>query len=318
MEVVSRTRHMLDSKISRFRSPLYFLFFWITNSVTLFYLQGCASSHHAPVIERAPVSAKASSPVRYKPNEPDWRPDIYVVKKGDTLYSIALEHGLDYRELAEWNNISDPHVIMIERRLKLKQPQQARTAPLVKPAVDSPAAGAEGVLKTQPKPVKQPYSEKALAQAEASPADKSNKLENASLAEPKSAAVVEDDDQVDWSWPATGKVLSGFSDNQNAKGMDISGKIGQEVRAAAPGKVVYSGSGLRGYGKLIIIKHNKTFLSAYAHNSQILVKEGQTVAKGYKIAEMGDSDADQAKLHFEIRRLGKPVDPLKYLPSSGG
>jgi lipoprotein NlpD len=111
-------------------------------------------------------------------------------------------------------------------------------------------------------------------------------------------------------------VLAGFADNQNAKGVDIAGKIGQPVRAAAPGKVVYSGSGLRGYGKLIIIKHNKTFLSAYAHNSQILVKEGQSVAKGYKIAEMGDSDADQAKLHFEIRKFGKPVDPLKYLHNS--
>jgi lipoprotein NlpD len=123
-----------------------------------------------------------------------------------------------------------------------------------------------------------------------------------------------DDDELDWSWPVNGKVLAGFGDNQNAKGMDIAGKIGQPVKAAAPGKVVYSGSGLRGYGKLIIIKHNKTFLSAYAHNNQIMVKEGQVVAKGYKIAEMGDSDTDQAKLHFEIRQLGKPVDPLKYLP----
>jgi len=120
------------------------------------------------------------------------------------------------------------------------------------------------------------------------------------------------------SGPAKGKVIASFNEASNLKGVDISGKMGQPVFASAPGKVVYSGSGLRGYGKLVIIKHNKTYLSAYAHNSQILVKEGQSVVKGQRIAEMGDSDTDQVKLHFEIRRLGKPADPLKHLPASNG
>lgn len=119
------------------------------------------------------------------------------------------------------------------------------------------------------------------------------------------------EDGIRWAWPTTGKVVHGYSDSN--KGIDISGRSGQAVIAAADGKVVYSGTGLRGYGKLIIIKHNKTFLSAYAHNSQLLVKEGQSVKKGQKIAEMGNSDADQVKLHFEIRRFGKPVDPMQYL-----
>ena len=123
-----------------------------------------------------------------------------------------------------------------------------------------------------------------------------------------------DDDKIDWTWPASGKVIAGFSENANLKGIDIAGKAGQPVLASAAGKVVYAGSGLRGYGKLVIIKHNQTYLSAYAHNSNLLVKEGQNVVRGQKIAEIGNTDSSQAKLHFEIRRLGKPVDPLKFLP----
>jgi len=125
----------------------------------------------------------------------------------------------------------------------------------------------------------------------------------------------DDEDRVNWSWPASGKVVTSFSEASNLKGIGIGGKAGQPVLASAGGRVVYAGSGLRGYGKLVIIKHNKTYLSVYAHNSEIVVKEGQTVAKGQKIAEMGNTDADQVKLHFEIRRLGKPVDPLRYLPA---
>jgi lipoprotein NlpD len=127
-------------------------------------------------------------------------------------------------------------------------------------------------------------------------------------------ALADTDDDLDWTWPARGKLVTGFSDTANLKGIDIAGPAGTPVVASAGGKVVYAGTGLRGYGKLVIIKHNKTFLSAYAHNREILVKEGQQVARGQKIAEMGSTDADQVKLHFEIRRLGKPMDPLKYLP----
>ena len=124
----------------------------------------------------------------------------------------------------------------------------------------------------------------------------------------------DEDETLEWSLPAQGKLVAGFSESANNKGIDIAGKLGQPITASAPGKVVYSGSGLRGYGKLVIIKHNKTYLSAYAHNDQVLVKEGQSVTRGQKIAEMGNTDADQVKLHFEVRRFGKPVDPAKYLP----
>jgi lipoprotein NlpD len=130
--------------------------------------------------------------------------------------------------------------------------------------------------------------------------------------------VDDDEDRVNWSWPVSGKVVAAYSEAANLKGIGIGGKAGQPVLASAAGKVVYAGSGLRGYGKLVIIKHNKTYLSVYAHNSEILVKEGQTVSKGQKIAEMGNTDADQVKLHFEIRRQGKPVDPLRYLPAGKG
>ena len=133
-------------------------------------------------------------------------------------------------------------------------------------------------------------------------------------APPVAAAVRTAEDAVEWGMPTSGKLVAGFSESDNRKGVDIVGQRGQAVVASAAGKVVYSGSGLRGYGKLIIIKHNKTYLSAYAHNDQILVKEGQNVSKGQKIAEMGNTDASQVELHFEIRKLGKPVDPAQYLP----
>ncbi|MDP3168990.1 MAG: peptidoglycan DD-metalloendopeptidase family protein, partial [Polaromonas sp.] len=129
---------------------------------------------------------------------------------------------------------------------------------------------------------------------------------------PKPASAGSDED-VAWIWPAQGAVLAGFDEAKN-KGMDIAGKAGDAVMASADGRVVYAGAGLRGYGNLIILKHNNTFLTAYAHNQTLLVKEDQSVRKGQKIAEMGNSDADRVKLHFEIRRQGKPVDPAKYLP----
>jgi lipoprotein NlpD len=175
-----------------------------------------------------------------------------------------------------------------------------------RPGTEPRAAG--DLLKTGPKAMKLPYSEENLAmllrQSPAPPAP-----------EPASPQPSAEDgqDTVAWMWPATGRVLAGFSEATN-KGVDIVGKIGDPVFASASGRVVYSGVGLRGYGKLIIIKHNQTYLSAYAHNSNLLVKEGQNVARGQKIAEIGSTDSSQAKLHFEIRRQGKPIDPLKLLP----
>jgi len=279
------------------------------------------------------------------------------VRKGDTLYGIALDHGLDYRELAAWNEIADPNVIRVDQKLRLRAPPgwQPPPEPGATPAVVSqplpapPQIAAKPlmptVVKTSPKAVKLAYSDASLAQLRGEgakppaaaqvaaakpevkpipgppkpvpPASKvpaSAPPPTAATAASKPAAPAEPFNEASWMWPATGPLLHGFNQGPNPKGVAIGGEVGQPIFASASGKVVYSGSGLRGYGKLIIIKHSDTYLSVYAHNKTLLVKEGDRVAKGQKIAEMGDSDAQRVSLHFEIRRLGKPVDPLQYLP----
>ena len=311
---------------------------------------GCMTGRPAPVSDRAPqpsaapaakpaqapATASASAPVAGAP-ETDPRPEFYTVKKGDTLYLIALDHGLDYKELAEWNGIENPNVIRIGQQLRLRAPASTVvTAPLkTPPKVEgrpvggaAPAVAANEAVKSQPKAVKVPYSDQALAQlsGQAQPSSKPAVgptvippvVPPVAKADPtpeeKPAASAEDDEKVTWGWPASGKVLTTFNESTNLKGIGIAGKLGQPVIASAPGKVLYSGDGIRGYGKLVIIKHNKVYISVYAHNQLLLVKEGQSVVKGQKIADMGASDADQVKLHFEIRRFGKPIDPLKLLP----
>lgn len=244
---------------------------------------------------------------------------MHVVQKGDTLYSIAFNYGFDYHELAELNAIKDPGIISIGQEIRLFPGRQNT----VGSSAAAEAKPAEPSIKEQPKLVKYPYSEAALAQiGKVQEAPKPRPAVVASKPQPVVAtpAVSSDDSsdseeaELEWGMPAQGKLIAGFSESANRKGIDISGQLGQPVVASAPGKVVYSGSGLRGYGKLVIIKHNKTYLSAYAHNDQVLVKEGQSVTRGQKIAAMGKTDTDQVKLHFEVRRLGKPVDPAKYLP----
>jgi lipoprotein NlpD len=297
-------------------------------------IAGCASTHRpAPVSERQPATAGKRVPAPApKPaaSAVDTRPDFYTIKKGDTLYSIALDHGLDYKELAEWNGIDNPGVIQVGQQLRLRAPPSLVVATPLKsaPAVEArpvtgaqtpPAAGGDAV-KSQPKALKVPYSEQAYAQLAGRPpalpaAPLVAKIEPRPEEKPAPAPNDEGDEKVDWSWPAGGKLLSTFNESTNLKGIGIAGKLGQPVLASAPGKVLYSGDGIRGYGKLVIIKHNKVYLSVYAHNSALLVKEGQNVAKGQKIAEMGSSDSTQVNLHFEIRRFGKPVDPLKLLPA---
>jgi lipoprotein NlpD len=304
---------------------------------------GCGGAPpRAPVSERAAGETK-SPPARVKavPGEAEARPRLYTVKKGDTLYAIALEQGLDYRELAAWNNIENPTRLRIGQRLRLSPPEEAVVAapappatqveirPLGLPApsqVEATPLGAlpppgearqTGAVKTGPKALKLPYSEQNLALIRggaAAPAKPEPVPAEAPAPTPAPPAAEEpaDEDAVAFAWPTQGKVIAPFT--EASKGVDIAGRAGQPVFASAAGKVVYSGSGLRGYGKLIIIKHNKVYLSAYAHNDQLLVKEGQTVTKGQKIAEMGSTDSDRVKLHFEIRRYGKPVDPLKHLP----
>ena len=302
-------------------------------------LAACASTYRAPVVERnvtRPAAAKPAAPAV------EQKPESYTVKRGDTLYSIALDNGVDYRELAAWNNLSDPSVLKPGAVLRLRPPAaqppvqpEARAQaqpgasvevqPMVVPgsvearslggdqraAAEPPRAAAAELarpelLKTAPKAMKLPYSEENLALLlRLSPPEP--KVE--APAAPNTAA---QSDSVDWMWPASGRVLAGFSKGTN-KGVDILGKLGDPVLASASGRVTYIGT-VRGYGKLVIIKHNDTYLSAYAHNRSVLVKEGQNVAKGQKIAEIGNTDSTQVKLHFEIRRLGEPVDPLKFLP----
>ena len=301
-------------------------------ALALALIWGCTSTHRpAPVSERTPSSTQPSMQPAPKAvvREPDPRPEYYTVKKGDTLYSIALDHGLDYQDLAGWNGLDNPNVIQIGQPLRLKAPASIvitaplRTAPAVegRPVTGSapPPAGVtvSEAVKSQPKAVKVPYSDQALAQlsglSQVTPA-----APVVAKIEPrpgeKPAASEDDDEKVDWGWPAGGKLLSTYNVNTNLKGIGIFGRPGQPVIASAPGKVLYSGDGIRGYGKLVIIKHNKVYLSVYAHLGQLLVKEGQSVVKGQKIAEMGDTDANQVKLHFEIRRFGKPVDPIRLLP----
>ena len=315
-------------------------------------LAGCSSTPvQAPVIERAPpAAAKPASPRAIV----DPRPETYIVMRGDTLHSIALDHGLDYKELAGWNSLDNPNLIRPGQQLRIKPPAGMQEAPvIVRPVVSAgkvegqdlpapgpgraettrvepavrPSATAQDQVKSEPQARKLPYSQENLAllqrgdaQAKPVPGPVPAPVSppapvSAPKQEPaKSDADVDDEDRVDWGRPAPGRVIAGFSEASN-KGLDIAGKPGDAVIASAPGRVVYSGSGLRGYGKLVIIKHNKTYLSAYAHNRDILVKEGQSVVKGQKIAEIGNTDADVPKLHFEIRKLGKPVDPAKYLPA---
>ena len=282
-----------------------------------------------PAMEKIPPTAEEPTTKPYR--EGDWRPEYHIVKKGDTLYSIALDYGQDYRELAAWNNLEDPGLIKIDQRLRMFPPNSVGEATTAQPT--PLAAPAATPVFSEPKARKLPYSEQALAQLKM-PAPKPEAAATPSITAaaqpsvrsptphatpaPNPAPALKEipasDGKMTWEWPAQGKLLYGFGQGSNQKGVGIEGRSGQPVLAAAPGKVVYSGSGLRGYGKLIIIKHNASYLSVYAHNRQILVKEGQSVAKGQKIGEIGDTDSDRIALHFEIRRLGKPIDPLQYLP----
>lgn len=287
-------------------------------------LAGCASQAPVPVIERgAPPAAKSAAAAEAS------REGFYTVKKGDTLYRIALDHGQDYKDVAAWNNLENAAKIEVGQQLRVAPPESVAVAkPLAAPervvvVGDARPAGTNTeALKREPRGGKVAYSPEALAQAramdgaparadEARPADKP-----AAASAPVPAAL--GDDAVDWVWPVAGKVLTQFVEGgpgkESNKGIDLTGRTGEPIQAAAAGKVTYVGS-LRGYGDFLVLRHNATYLSVYAHNSRILVKEGQSVTKGQKIAEVGSSDAEQPKLHFEIRRLGKPVDPLKFLPS---
>jgi len=260
-------------------------------ALTLLVLAGCTSSPRAPApVETrgssprisAPVAAPAAEVVKVMPGaENAGKPGFYTVQRGDTLTRIGLDHGHSWRDLVTWNNLPNAHLIEVGQVLRVAPP----TATVEASGVVVQPIGGSAEATTPAKPAAAP-----------TPAPSAN------------------DEGLGFAWPASGSVIGGFDEAKN-KGLDIAGKAGDPVLAAADGQVVYAGAGLRGYGNLIILKHNNTFLTAYAHNQALLVKEDQKVRKGQKIAEMGKTDSDRVKLHFEIRRQGKPVDPAKYLPA---
>lgn len=303
----------------------------VTLTLTLI---ACAGIPPAPVIDRDASANKPSAPTPKdagaEKSGTDWRPNSYTVKKGDTLYAIGLEFGYDYKEIASANNLTPPYPIKIGQKLILPSNGNAekvgtvtengvvvtpiKTEPVTETKATAPAVTP---ILNQPKAMRESYSLEALnrtttkvAEPVIKPGAKAGESE--SVASKPSESKVTGEDTVNWSWPTNGKVVASFNEASN-KGIDIAGTAGQAIVAASGGKVIYSGSDLRGYGKLIIIKHNKTFLSVYAHNNKLLVKEGQQVTAGQKIAEMGNTDSNTVKLHFEIRQQGKSVDPAKYL-----
>lgn len=258
-------------------------------------LAACSTPvNRAPVEDRgtsALTGAPALQPVGAQPlpgAENAGKPGYYTVKAGDTLIRIGLESGQSWKDIARWNELADPNVIEVGQVLRVVPPETSAAG----------VAADQGVV-TRP-----------VASSTVAPAASDSAQPSTSPA-PKPVASAGD---IRFVWPASGPVLTGFDESRN-KGMDIGGKAGDPVLAAADGRVVYAGAGLRGYGNLIILKHNNTYLTAYAHNQKLLVKEDQAVSRGQKIAEMGNSDTDRVKLHFEIRREGKPVDPARYLPA---
>ena len=270
-------------------------------------LVGCTSTplNRPPVVDRGAMVV-GSNPAMVNPVVPPvklpqgyenaGKPGYYTVKPGDTMTRIALESGQSSKDIARWSSVDNPNKIEVGQVLRVVPPVPSSTSTVTAAS----AAAGTGVV-TQP-----------VTQSTVTPTGN---------APPPSATVVTPvqagggDDEIAWIWPtSSGPVLAGFDEVKN-KGLDIGGSVGDAVLAAADGRVVYVGAGLRGYGNLLILKHNNTYLTAYAHNKSLLVAEDQAVRKGQKIAEMGNSDADRVKLHFEVRRQGKPVDPAKYLPA---
>ena len=298
-------------------------------------LAGCASpAYKAPVEDRgarpaagassagAPVAAGAADAGRALPGaENAGKPGYYTVRPGDTLMRIGLDSGQSWRDIARWNNVENPNLVEVGQVLRVVAPGQ-----------DAAAAAARGVptAKVEARPLEgnaavlaapasvaiaapRPASGAPVLGTTATPAT-TGTLAPTAAAAPLAVPARDGDDDITWAWPATVAVATPF-DDARTKGLVFAGKAGDSVLAAADGRVVYAGSGLRGYGNLVIVKHNNTYLTAYAHNQSLLVKEDQVVRRGQKIAEMGASDAERVQLHFELRKLGKPIDPARLLPA---
>ena len=278
--------------------------------------------NRAPVEERSPTpratvaaaspaasAASASDASRVAPAESDsGKPGFYTVKAGDTLIRIGLDNGQNWKDLMRWNNLSNPNLIEVGQVIRIvppgSDPTVATTRPVTTARVETrplearPAGAVASSASSAPAALVAAASQPAAPARETQPAP----------------APREADDDINWTWPATAPVAMPFDEARN-KGLVFRGKAGDPVYAAADGRVVYAGSGLRGYGNLVILKHNTTYLTAYAHNQTLLVKDDQNVKRGQKIAEMGSSDADSVQLHFEIRKQGKPIDPARLLPA---
>ncbi|HEX5310666.1 peptidoglycan DD-metalloendopeptidase family protein [Aquabacterium sp.] len=293
-------------------------------AVLLSLLAGCATQHHrAPVEDRgrsggASGSGNVSAPKPPPGAENAGKPGYYTVAKGDTLIRIALESGQNYRDIANWNNLENPNLIEVGQVLRVVPPSvdAASTLPAAKP-ISVPkveAKGLDGKGSTAAAPVASAATKPAGAAGVVASAASSTAQTPAPVASSASESSKDTADEPAWIWPSNGPVVGGFEEGKR-KGLAIGGKEGDPVLAAGDGRVVYAGSGLRGYGNLIIIKHGGEYLTAYAHNKVLLVKEDQVVRKGQKIAEMGSTDADRVQLHFEIRKQGKPIDPSKQLPA---
>nr|WP_315425990.1 peptidoglycan DD-metalloendopeptidase family protein [uncultured Albidiferax sp.] len=281
--------------------------------VAVVLLAGCAgpNAHKAPVEDRgtsrsqSPVAVTPAETVPAKPlpgAENAGRPGYYTVKPGDTLIRIGLDSGQSWKDIARWNGLDNPNLIEVGQVLRVVSPNATVTENGV---TTRPVASSTVTATAVP-------AASAPASAASAPSSAASAAASKPAAVVAPAAAGEDD--LAFIWPTSGSLIAGFDEAKN-KGLDLGGKTGDAVLAAADGRVVYAGAGLRGYGNLLILKHNNTYLTAYAHNQTLLVKEDQSVRKGQKIAEMGSSDADRVKLHFEIRRQGKPVDPAKYLPN---
>lgn len=286
---------------------------WGSVALASLVLAGCGTRMtRAPVEDRGTSASQGAVTstvgVAEKPlpgAENAGKAGYYTVKPGDTLIRVGLETGQSWKDIARWNNLENANLIEVGQVLRVAAPSTAvavavpDSAGVVTRPVTSSAIA--------PAPAPAPGAPKAVA-----PVAVAGTPAPSPIAPTPAVAAGEGD--IDFIWPSSGSLLAGFDEARN-KGYDISGKAGDPVLAAADGRVVYAGAGLRGYGNLIILKHNNTYLTAYAHNQSLLVKEDQSVRRGQKIAEMGSTDADRVKLHFEIRRQGKPVDPSRYLPS---
>jgi lipoprotein NlpD len=287
-------------KISRIQGMVQF------GAVALFavaalQLAGCSTPMptRAPVVDRSTgnvgspnmpaVEAPAFAPIDSKPlpnlmnSQHAGKPGYYTVKPGDTVMQIGRNTSQNWRDIVKWNNLESANQIEVGQVLRVV-PLDSNGVATKPPAVVAPTAPI--AVTPLPPPV---------------------------LPSPPAVASTATEDDIQWMWPSSGSLISGYDDIKS-KGLKIAGKLGDPVYASADGRVVYAGSGLRGYGNLVILKHNETYLTAYAHNQTLLVKEDQTVRKGQRIADMGSSDAERVMLHFEVRRNGKPVDPAKYLP----